>query len=95
MQVEWSVPAGCPFKEENDDGSKGGEDDGKGPSEDKPARSGSGIGWFFLAQVFLIAYGYYTDIMVARLILAFAAYFGLGAYYNYSTYGARGADLIP
>ncbi|KAF8070470.1 autophagy-related protein 27 [Lyophyllum atratum] len=29
------------------------------------------------------------------LILAFAAYFGLGAYYNYSTYGARGEDLIP
>ncbi|KAG8213949.1 autophagy-related protein 27-domain-containing protein [Butyriboletus roseoflavus] len=29
------------------------------------------------------------------LILAFAAYFALGAYYNYSTYGARGWDLIP
>ncbi|KAG5648467.1 hypothetical protein DXG03_003078 [Asterophora parasitica] len=29
------------------------------------------------------------------LVLAFAAYFGLGAYYNYSTYGARGADLLP
>ncbi|KAF9049769.1 autophagy-related protein 27 [Panaeolus papilionaceus] len=29
------------------------------------------------------------------ILLAFAAYFGLGAYYNYSTYGARGYDLIP
>jgi hypothetical protein len=29
------------------------------------------------------------------LLLAFFAYFGLGAYYNYSTYGASGADLIP
>ncbi|KII92470.1 hypothetical protein PLICRDRAFT_103090 [Plicaturopsis crispa FD-325 SS-3] len=29
------------------------------------------------------------------LLLAFVAYFGLGAYYNYSTYGASGADLIP
>jgi len=29
------------------------------------------------------------------LLLAFAAYFGLGAYYNYSTYGATGVDLIP
>ncbi|KAF8893772.1 autophagy-related protein 27 [Infundibulicybe gibba] len=29
------------------------------------------------------------------LLLAFAAYLGLGAYYNYSTYGARGSDLIP
>jgi hypothetical protein len=29
------------------------------------------------------------------LILAFATYLILGAYYNYSTYGARGVDLIP
>ncbi|KDQ57471.1 hypothetical protein JAAARDRAFT_177653 [Jaapia argillacea MUCL 33604] len=29
------------------------------------------------------------------LLIAFGAYFGLGAYYNYSTYGARGLDLIP
>ncbi|PPR07377.1 hypothetical protein CVT26_013693 [Gymnopilus dilepis] len=29
------------------------------------------------------------------LLLAFFAYFGLGAYYNYSTYGATGYDLIP
>ena len=30
-----------------------------------------------------------------RLIIAFVAYFVLGAYYNYSTYGASGVDLIP
>ncbi|KDR75873.1 hypothetical protein GALMADRAFT_248610 [Galerina marginata CBS 339.88] len=29
------------------------------------------------------------------ILLAFAAYLGLGAYYNYSTYGATGLDLIP
>jgi len=29
------------------------------------------------------------------IFLCLATYFGLGAYYNYSTYGARGADLIP
>ncbi|KAI0682488.1 autophagy-related protein 27 [Cytidiella melzeri] len=29
------------------------------------------------------------------LVLAFGGYFGLGAYYNYSTYGATGMDLIP
>ncbi|KAF9471592.1 hypothetical protein BDN70DRAFT_887937 [Pholiota conissans] len=29
------------------------------------------------------------------LFLSFATYFGLGAYYNYSTYGATGYDLIP
>src|SRR5438477_10087003 len=33
--------------------------------------------------------------MHCRLLLAFASYFGLGAYYNYSTYGATGVDLIP
>ncbi|KZT10686.1 uncharacterized protein LAESUDRAFT_721047 [Laetiporus sulphureus 93-53] len=29
------------------------------------------------------------------LFLALLAYFGLGAYYNYTTYGASGMDLIP
>jgi hypothetical protein len=29
------------------------------------------------------------------LLLAFLTYFGLGAYYNYTTYGASGVDLIP
>jgi hypothetical protein len=29
------------------------------------------------------------------ILLALLAYFGLGAYYNYSTYGASGIDLIP
>ena len=29
------------------------------------------------------------------LLLAIVAYFVLGAYYNYTTYGASGSDLIP
>ncbi|KAI0298553.1 autophagy-related protein 27 [Russula brevipes] len=29
------------------------------------------------------------------LFIAFAGYFALGAYYNYTTYGATGVDLIP
>ncbi|KAJ7703174.1 autophagy-related protein 27 [Mycena rosella] len=29
------------------------------------------------------------------LLVAFAAYMGLGAYFNYTTYGASGVDLIP
>ena len=33
--------------------------------------------------------------MSIRLLVAFLLYFGLGAYYNYSTYGATGFDLIP
>jgi hypothetical protein len=30
-----------------------------------------------------------------RLFIALAGYFALGAYYNYTTYGATGVDLIP
>ena len=36
-----------------------------------------------------------TRFIPIRFLLAFIAYFGIGAYYNYSTYGARGMDLIP
>lgn len=34
-------------------------------------------------------------ISVSRLFVVFAGYFALGAYYNYTTYGATGVDLIP
>lgn len=37
----------------------------------------------------------FIDLRTFRFLLAFVAYFGLGAYYNYSTYGASGVDLIP
>lgn len=52
LDVEWTSPAGCPFKEDgnNDDDKK---DDNK--EEDKSPEShenvGSGLGWFFLACV--------------------------------------------
>ncbi|KAG1766980.1 autophagy-related protein 27-domain-containing protein [Suillus occidentalis] len=89
VRVDWSTPAACgspddqppeqspsqPPPEEDDDTPA---DEGGGKSDEKPAKRGSGLGFFFLV-----------------LLLAFAAYFGLGAYYNYSTYGARGVDLIP
>ncbi|KAF8973249.1 putative autophagy protein Atg27 [Flammula alnicola] len=74
LDLEWSGPAGCPFKEEG-----GGNKDDDTKDEDQEKESvGSGIGWFFFV-----------------LLFAFVAYFGLGAYYNYSTYGATGYDLIP
>jgi len=38
---------------------------------------------------------YVTDSdLISRLFIAFAGYFALGAYYNYTTYGATGVDLI-
>ncbi|RDB25081.1 Autophagy-related protein 27 [Hypsizygus marmoreus] len=79
LQVEWSTPAGCPFQEEGGGGQHGGDDDAGKGPEDEKNES-TGSG---IGWFFLV------------LILAFVAYFGLGAYYNYSTYGARGADLIP
>ncbi|KAL1748859.1 autophagy-related protein 27 [Schizophyllum fasciatum] len=63
----------------------GGEKDGGGedkapPEGDESKSEGMGNGVGFF---FLV------------LLLAIAAYFGLGAYYNYTTYGASGMDLIP
>ncbi|KAG2129821.1 putative autophagy protein Atg27 [Suillus bovinus] len=91
VRVDWSSPAACalpddqpppqtppqaPPEDEDDEDTPA--DEGGGESDAKPAKRGSGLGFFFLV-----------------LLLAFATYFILGAYYNYSTYGARGVDLIP
>ncbi|KAI0665902.1 autophagy-related protein 27 [Trametes maxima] len=81
LHLEWSAPAGCGFGGPPE----GGEKPGDAPNEGGDGESGGkkeseGSG---LGYFFLI------------LLLAFVAYFGLGAYYNYSTYGATGADLIP
>ena len=58
---------------------------------------GSGIGWFFLLFVFLFStkHGEFLTRATLRLFISFAGYFALGAYYNYTTYGATGVDLIP
>jgi hypothetical protein len=89
--VEWSAPAGCNFRSETPSG-------GDGKTPDKEAEAvGSGIGWFFLLFVFPSAF--MDDKLLTwntlRLFIAFAGYFALGAYYNYTTYGATGVDLIP
>ncbi|KAG2362294.1 autophagy-related protein 27 [Suillus spraguei] len=85
VRVDWSTPSACSLSEDEpspqppsqDDGDTPA-DEGDGKGDEKLAKRGSGLGFFFLV-----------------LLLAFATYFGLGAYYNYSTYGARGVDLIP
>ena len=46
LDIEWSAPAGCPFREPDDN-----KDEDKPPKDDPdPEREavGSGIGWFFL-----------------------------------------------
>jgi hypothetical protein len=43
LDIEWSAPAGCPFKEE-----EGNEDKDKPKDDAEKEAVGSGIGWFFL-----------------------------------------------
>lgn len=79
LDLEWSAPAGCAVVEGDKSPPSGGGNNGEDGSKDGEEKD-VGSG---VGWFFL------------ALILAFMAYFGLGAYYNYSTYGARGADLIP
>ncbi|KAG6911143.1 hypothetical protein DXG01_003883 [Tephrocybe rancida] len=48
--VEWSAPAGCPIKGDQDTGggSDGDKPGDKSPQDEKGKSGGSGIGWFFL-----------------------------------------------
>ena len=100
LDVEWTGSAGCPFEGEGSDKDGDNKDDNK--EEDKlPGHEsiGSGLGWFSLACVIYSNFertspgSSFTS--NNSIFLCLAAYFGLGAYYNYSTYGARGVDLIP
>ncbi|KIJ67799.1 hypothetical protein HYDPIDRAFT_107295 [Hydnomerulius pinastri MD-312] len=82
--VDWSAPVACGSNETppppNENDSNGGSGGGGGGNEENTPIESVGSGLGFFFLMFL---------------LAFAAYFGLGAYHNYSTYGARGLDLIP
>ncbi|GBE81152.1 autophagy-related protein 27 [Sparassis latifolia] len=79
MSVEWSAPAGCLLGSSPD-----------APSEDLPGGD-DGSGDDKKQKSVGSGVGYFFLL----LFLSFAAYFTLGAYYNYSTYGATGMDLIP
>ncbi|KLO19446.1 hypothetical protein SCHPADRAFT_898736 [Schizopora paradoxa] len=81
LQLEWKAPAGCSFSgEEETPGGDSGDKEGGGEGKDGKGEESVGSG---IGWFFLL------------LLIAFGAYFLLGAYYNYSTYGATGADLIP
>jgi hypothetical protein len=54
-----------------------------------------GLGSFSLCELYNLSMSTVADTCFYSLLLAFGGYFALGAYYNYSTYGARGVDLIP
>ncbi|KAI0779328.1 autophagy-related protein 27 [Fomes fomentarius] len=81
LWLETKTPAGCPLRgPPQDDDTKKPEDGGGDKGPGGEKEEEVGSG---LGYFFLLFF------------LAFAAYFGLGAYYNYSTYGATGTDLIP
>ncbi|KAH0827883.1 autophagy-related protein 27-domain-containing protein [Lanmaoa asiatica] len=77
--VEWSSSAAC--------GTTG------TPKEDEGSSDGSGGGKEEDTRHLGIEVLLWLFIIIPSLSLAI--YFTLGAYYNYSTYGARGWDLIP
>jgi len=73
--------------------SGGGENENKG--KEKKERVGSG-NWVVLPCVSYLSHSMTLGrLIMRRLLLAIIAYFALGAYYNYTTYGASGVDLIP
>lgn len=81
VTLGWKHPAGCGFEGDKPPPKDDDKtDDDKKDNNNKDAATSVGSGIGFF---FLV------------VLLAFAAYFGVGAYYNYTTYGARGLDLIP
>ncbi|KAJ3567175.1 hypothetical protein NP233_g6544 [Leucocoprinus birnbaumii] len=80
LKLEWSAPGGCPKTTET-----------QPPKDDDKNKDGDGSGGESREERVGSGLGWFFLV----ILLAFVAYFGLGAYYNYSTYGARGIDLIP
>jgi len=80
VHIEWSTPSGCGSTNEQQPPQDDDKTGGGGGGDNDGKPQGVGSGLGFF---FLV------------LLLAFGGYFALGAYYNYSTYGARGVDLIP
>ncbi|KAI0744243.1 autophagy-related protein 27 [Daedaleopsis nitida] len=80
LWLEWQAAAGCPLGSPPDEDTSKPDEGGGDSSGDGKQEESVGSG-----------IGYFFLLM----FLALVAYFGLGAYYNYSTYGASGADLIP
>lgn len=82
VRVDWSTPSACGSPDDQPPPQSPPQED-----DDTPANEGGGE----KAAKRGSGLGFFFLV----LILAIAAYFGLGAYYNYSIYGARGVDLVP
>jgi len=82
LRIEWKSPAGCSFSGEEEPAPGDGDKDKEGGGDGNGGKGEESVG-SGIGWFFLL------------LLIAFGAYFLLGAYYNYSTYGATGIDLIP
>ncbi|KAG8965853.1 hypothetical protein FRC03_012881 [Tulasnella sp. 419] len=80
LEMDWVVGAACPTVANNDGDKKDDKGGNKDGDKDNGSDKSTGSG---IGWFFFL------------LLLAFVAYFGLGAYYNYNNYGATGWDLVP
>lgn len=80
LEVEWSHTAGCGLGSAPD-----------APPEKSPSGGTEDPGND--ERTHTVGSG--VGLFFLLLIIALVGYFALGAYYNYSTYGASGIDLIP
>ncbi|GAA5909220.1 autophagy-related protein 27 [Sporobolomyces salmoneus] len=80
LDLEWTTWAACPVSDDSTPPPGGGNDgDNDGDDDEKSSKGGLGFFGWFFTLIFL----------------GLIAYFVLGAYHNYTTYGATGWDMIP
>ncbi|GAA5935530.1 autophagy-related protein 27 [Sporobolomyces koalae] len=79
LDLEWTTAAACPRSKDSAPPEGRKPDSGEGEDGDDKVQGGMG----FFAWLFTLVF------------LGFAAYFVLGAYNNYTTYGATGWDMVP
>ncbi|GAA6025188.1 hypothetical protein JCM11491_001791 [Sporobolomyces phaffii] len=83
LDLEWTTSAACPRSKDSPPPERN-PDEGKGggdDTDDDKEKNAGGMGFF----------GWFFTL----ILLALVAYFVLGAYHNYTTYGATGWDMIP
>ncbi|GJN91303.1 hypothetical protein Rhopal_004322-T1 [Rhodotorula paludigena] len=87
LSLKWTTFAACPTNSDSSpppEGDNKPDDGGGGNREDgarDPVGHSGGLGFF----------GWF----ITLLVVAFVAYFAIGSYQNYTTYGATGWDMIP
>ncbi|GAA5994797.1 hypothetical protein JCM5350_001879 [Sporobolomyces pararoseus] len=81
LDLEWSTSAACVISGDSPPPERNPGDDNKGDEDEDDEKSSGGMGFF----------GWFFTL----ILLGFLGYFVLGAYHNYTTYGATGWDAIP